>query len=416
LDGYTTSARYPYSENADNEELSADSGLRHTYNYVRNSVKATVDAYDGTVTFYVTDPTDPIINAWAKAFPDLFTPGDEVPIELAEHFRYPEDLFRVQTNMYGQYHVDDPNQFFQRDQFWSVAQEPPQTVEPGSGQVTTSSTANGITTTSTRSARFNPYYTLLHLPDSAEPQFSLVRPFVPFSENDERKNLIALMAVSSDPGTYGQLKVLNIQSPEQVDGPALIDSEIKRKYAADFTLESQTGSKVRLGTLQAIPIGESVLWVRPWYVQAQQTPIPQLNYVVVAFGDEVFRARTLEAALKLAFPDSELDLSTTIGPITPVGPTAGSGEDNGEEPPATDNGTDQPTEPSGSETVESLLTDANRLYQEATEALEAGDLGTYQAKIDEAFSLVERAESLSGVNGTTEDSTPDSSPDTTDST
>ena len=118
--------------------------------------------------------------------------------------------------------------------------------------------------------------------------------------------------------------MLNIESDEQVDGPALVDSEIKRKYAADFTLESQTGSKVRLGTLQAIPIGDSVLWVRPWYVQAQQTPIPQLNYVVVAFGDEVFRARTLEAALKLAFPESQLDdLSTTVGPLTPVGPVAG---------------------------------------------------------------------------------------------
>ena len=413
LDGYTTSSRYPYSENADNEELSAESGLRHTYNYVRNSVKAIVDAYDGTVTFYVTDPTDPVINAWAKAFPDLFTPDDEVPVELAQHFRYPEDLFRVQTNMYGRYHVDDPNQFFQRDQFWSVAQEPPQTVEPGSGQVTTSSTANGITTTSTRSARFNPYYTLLHVPGDEDPQFSLVRPFVPFSENDERKNLIALMAVSSEPGTYGQLRVLNIESDEQVDGPALVDSEIKRKYAADFTLESQTGSKVRLGTLQAIPIGESVLWVRPWYVQAQQTPIPQLNYVVVAFGDQVVRARTLEGALKLAFPESRLDLSTTVGPLTPV---AG-GEDG--EAPATENGSEEPTEPSesdGSETVEELLAQANDLYAEATAALEAADLAEYQDKINQAFELVARAEAMSGVNGATEDTPPDSSPDTTAST
>jgi uncharacterized membrane protein (UPF0182 family) len=416
LDGYTTSARYPYSENADNEELSADSGLRHTYNYVRNSVKATIDAYDGTVTFYITDPTDPVINAWSKAFPDLFTPGEEVPIELANHFRYPEDLFRVQTNMYGRYHVDDPNQFFQRDQFWSVAQEPPQTVEPGSGQVTTSSTANGITTTSTRSARFNPYYTLLHVPDVEDPQFSLVRPFVPFSENDERKNLIALMAVSSDPGTYGQLRVLNIQSSEQVDGPALIDSEIKRKYAADFTLESQTGSKVRLGTLQAIPIGESVLWVRPWYVQAQQTPIPQLNYVLVAYGDQIVRARTLEAALKVAFPESQIDFSTTVGPLTPVGPVTGVGEDNGESPPATDNGAEQPPQTGGSESVEELLVQANQLYADAQAALENADLATYQEKINQAFELVAQAEQLSGVSGTTEDTSPDTAPDTTAST
>ena len=417
LDGYTTSSRYPYSENADNDELSADSGLRHTYNYVRNSVKAVVDAYDGTVTFYINDPTDPVINAWAKAFPDLFTPRDEVPAELESHFRYPEDLFRVQTNMYGRYHVDDPNQFFQRDQFWSVAQEPPQTVEPGSGQVTTSSTANGITTTSTRSARFNPYYTLLHLPGVDEPQFSLVRPFVPFSENDERKNLIALMAVSSDPGTYGQLRVLDVQSNEQVDGPALVDSEIKRKYAADFTLESQTGSKVRLGTLQAIPIGDSVLWVRPWYVQAEQTPIPQLNYVVVSYGDQVFRARTLEGALTLAFPESQVDFSTTVGPLTPLGPAAGSGEDDGEAaPPATDNSSEQPPGTGGPESVGELLAQANTLYAEAQTALEDGDLGTYQTKINEAFALVEQAEQLSGVTGATEDTAPDTSPDTTAST
>jgi uncharacterized membrane protein (UPF0182 family) len=379
-------------------------------------VKATIDAYDGTVTFYITDPTDPVINAWSKAFPDLFTPGEEVPIELANHFRYPEDLFRVQTNMYGRYHVDDPNQFFQRDQFWSVAQEPPQTVEPGSGQVTTSSTANGITTTSTRSARFNPYYTLLHVPDVEDPQFSLVRPFVPFSENDERKNLIALMAVSSDPGTYGQLRVLNIQSSEQVDGPALIDSEIKRKYAADFTLESQTGSKVRLGTLQAIPIGESVLWVRPWYVQAQQTPIPQLNYVLVAYGDQIVRARTLEAALKVAFPESQIDFSTTVGPLTPVGPVTGVGEDNGESPPATDNGAEQPPQTGGSESVEELLVQANQLYADAQAALENADLATYQEKINQAFELVAQAEQLSGVSGTTEDTSPDTAPDTTAST
>ena len=157
-----------------------------------------------------------------------------------------------------------------------------------------------------------------------------------------------------------------------------------------------------------------MLWVRPWYVQAQQTPIPQLNYVVVAFGDQMVRARTLEAALKLAFPESQLDLSTTVGPLTPV---AG-GEDNGEAP-ATDNGAEEPTEPigsDGSETVEELLAEANVLYAQANAALADADLATYQAKINEAFALVTRAEELSGVNGVTEDSSPDTSPDTTDST
>jgi uncharacterized protein len=417
IDGYTTSSRYPYSENANNDELAADSGLRHTYNYVRNSVKATVDAYDGTVTFYVVDPTDPIVTAWSKAFPGLFTPDEKVPPELRAHFRYPEDLFRVQTNMYGRYHVDDPNQFFQRDQFWSVAQEPPQTVDPGSAQVTTSSTSNGITTTSTRSARFNPYYTLLHIPGQEIPttEFSLVRPFVPFSENDERKNLISLMSVSSDPGTYGQLRVLNIKSPEQIDGPALVDSVIKRKYAADFTLESQTGSKVRLGTLQAIPIGDSILWVRPWYVQAEQTPIPQLSFVVLAYGDQVVRARTLEGALKLAFPDATVDFTTTVGPLTPLGgteagqtPPTGSGETGSGSPSTGSGSTGSTTPPAQAETVQELLDQANQLYDAAKAALKADppDFATYDANIAKAFQLVAQAEQLAG-------GTPPSPTDTT---
>jgi uncharacterized membrane protein (UPF0182 family) len=306
--------------------------------------------------------------------------------------------------MYARYHVDDPNQFFQRDQFWSVAQEPPQTVDPGSAQVTTSSTANGITTTSTRSARFNPYYTLLHVPGQAAPEFSLVRPFVPFSENDERKNLISLMSVSSDPATYGQLRVLNIKSPQQIDGPALVDSVIKRKYAADFTLESQTGSKVRLGTLQAIPIGDSILWVRPWYVQAEQTPIPQLSFVVLAYGDQVVRARTLEGALKLAFPSATVDFTTTVGPLTPLGgtesgqaPEAGNGSGTGA--PSTGSGsTGSTTPPAQAETVQELLDQANKLYDAAKAALKADppDFATYDANITKAFQLVAQAEQLAG--------------------
>jgi len=416
LDGYTTSSRYPYSENADNSQLAPDSGLRHTFNYVRNSVKATVDAYDGTVTFYVVDPSDPIVIAWQKAFPSLFTPREQIPIELAAHFRYPEDLFRVQTNMYARYHVDDPQQFFQRDQFWSVAQEPPQTVDPAAAQVTTSSTNNGITTTTTRAARFSPYYTLLNIPGQAQPEFSLVRPFVPFSETDERKNLIALMTVSSDPADYGKLRVLNIKSPDQIDGPALVDSNIKRKYAADFTLQSQTGSKVRLGDLQAIPIGQSILWVRPWYVQAEQTPTPQLTYVVVAYGDNIFRARTLEGALKLAFPDANITFSTTVGPITSIGPTTEA--PNGDGGTSTGGGTTTTTPTTGAPAdVTQLLNQANQLYQEARDALSAGDLGAYQSKIEAAFKLVQQAEQQAGgaVSGAPP-ATDTSGPPTSDST
>ena len=230
-----------------------------------------------------------------------------------------------------------------------------------------------------------------------------MRPFVPFSENDERKNLISLMSVSSDPATYGQLRVLNIKSQEQIDGPALVDSVIKRKYAADFTLESQTGSKVRLGTLQAIPIGDSILWVRPWYVQAEQTPIPQLSFVVLAYGDQVVRARTLEGALKLAFPDANVDFTTTVGPLTPLGtdtgqtPATGSGS-TGTGSPSTGSGSTSTTPPAHGATVQDLLDQANQLYDAAKAALKADppDFATYDANIAKAFQLVTQAEQLAG--------------------
>jgi uncharacterized membrane protein (UPF0182 family) len=156
--------------------------------------------------------------------------------------------------------------------------------------------------------------------------------------------------------------------------------------------------------------------VRPWYVQAEQTPIPQLNYVVVSYGDQVFRARTLEGALTLAFPEAQVDFSTTVGPLTPLGPAAGAGEDGEAAPPATDNSSEQPPGTGGPESVGELLAQANTLYAEAQTALEDGDLGTYQTKINEAFALVQQAEQLSGVTGTTEDTAPDTSPDTTAST
>ena len=405
LDGYTTSSRYPYAENADNSQIAEGSGLNHTFNYVRNSVKATVDAYDGTVKFYVTDPTDPIIQAWSKAFPSLFTAQDQIPPDLASHFRYPEDLFRVQTNMYAKYHVNDPTQFFQRDQFWSVAQAPPQTVDPGSATITTSSTNNGITTTTTTAQRFNPYYTMLQLPGDTAPEFSLVRPFVPFSETDERKNLIALMSVSSDPGSYGKLRVLTVKAPEQIDGPALVDSGIKGKYAADFTLQSQTGSKVRLGDLQAIPIGNSILWVRPWFVQAEQTPVPQLAYVTLAYGDNIVRDRTLEGALKLAFPNSKIDFSSVVGPLTATPPGGGTATNPGSSsnpststPSTTPSGGSSTTAPATNQSVAALLAQANELYVEANAALKSTppDFATYNDKITKAFQLVSQAEAKAG--------------------
>jgi len=217
IDAFTTTSRYPYAQQANTDNLTYGSGLKHSFNYVRNSVKAVVDAYDGSVTLYVVDSKDPIVNAWSASFPGLFTSGDEVPDALRAHFRYPEDLFRVQTNLYGRYQFTDTDQFFNRDSAWSVAQaaqrEPEVAVTAGDATAIgdLNSEANTGDVADANVARFEPYYTLFHTPDSVGSKvpasFSLIRPFVPFSSDDTRKELRALMVVSSDPVTYGQMTV-----------------------------------------------------------------------------------------------------------------------------------------------------------------------------------------------------------------
>nr|MBA3304057.1 UPF0182 family protein [Acidimicrobiia bacterium] len=196
LDAYTTSDRYPYAEDANVTGLSGGSGLGGGFNYVRNSVKAVVDAYEGTTTFYVVDDTDPLIAAYVEAFPDLFTPGDEVPDELRAHFRYPEDLFRVQTNMWGRYHISDPEGFYDQNDAWNVSPDP-QTA--GIEQTGTQSTnAQGEPVGLRRAARIDPYYQLLQLPGDEGEEFVIVRPFVPASGDDSQGRLTAFMVARSD--------------------------------------------------------------------------------------------------------------------------------------------------------------------------------------------------------------------------
>ncbi|MEY3166654.1 MAG: hypothetical protein RLZZ343_457, partial [Actinomycetota bacterium] len=235
IDAFTTTSRYPYAQQANTDNLTYGSGLKHSFNYVRNSVKAVVDAYDGSVTLYVVDSQDPIVNAWSASFPGLFTSGDEVPDALRAHFRYPEDLFRVQTNLYGRYQFTDTDQFFNRDSAWSVAQaaqrEPEVAVTAGDATAIgdINSEANTGDVADANVARFEPYYTLFHTPDSVGSKvpasFSLIRPFVPFSSDDTRKELRALMVVSSDPETYGQLTVYKY-SGVLPSGPATVSAEL----------------------------------------------------------------------------------------------------------------------------------------------------------------------------------------------
>jgi uncharacterized protein len=397
VDAYTTTDRYPNAERADTRQLPAQSGLRHSFNYVRNSVKATVDAYDGTVRLYVVDPSDPIVAAWQKTFPSLFSSADEVPESIRTHFRYPEDLFRVQTNAYGRYQLLDAEAFYSQQLAWSVAQDAPSrqadaiaATTPG---VTTTVPASGRVNDSD-SARFDPYYTIFHAPvEGAEPEFVLFRPFVPFSRNDERKQLQAYMTASSDPATYGKLTAYVLPEPLP-DGPLTVASNINQRFSRELTLIDQAGSEVRFGDLQIVPVGAGLIYVRPWFVQAVSSPIPVLDSVSVTYSGRSEVGTSLSDAIGKLFA-VDVDLGDRQQDPDGSGGT-----------PTPDPG-DPGTEPV---TVEELLADAERLFDEAQAAKLAFDSKTYEEKIEQAYERVRQAAELATGGDVTIDSTAPEAP------
>jgi uncharacterized membrane protein (UPF0182 family) len=399
IDGFTTSDQYPYSQRADTDQLPPGSGLDHRFNYVRNSVKAVVDAYNGDVTFYVVDSSDPLIHAWSKAFPKLFTPGDRAPADLKAHFRYPDDLFRVQTNVWGRYHIQNPGDFYQRSDAWNVAQNPPKEQESRSVPVANSVVA-GAVLPSTKETRVPPYYTLMVQPGSSQLQFISLRSFVPFSEGDELKTLSAFMTASSDPNDYGKLRVYRLNNPLP-PGPSLADSQMKSQFAQQLTLIDQAGSRVTFGDEQIIPIGNNLMYIRTWYVQSTgPTAVPVLRQVSLTYGQSSYLGTSLEDVLQQAFGVS-LNLGTVLGGGN-VTPPAGS-EDGGAAttttvPPTSTTAPPASTSPSttaaGNPNVEQLLAQANQAYADAQSALKNGDLGTYQTKINEAYQLAAQAASI----------------------
>ncbi len=387
LDAYTTTSRYPYSQSATTSDLPASADLRSNFNYVRNSVKAVVDAYDGEVTFYVVDDEDPIVNAYRDAFPELFTDGSEVPEGLAEHFRYPEDLFRVQTNMWGPYHVDEPDDFLNENDEWDVAQSPGNEVAPASQAI---DPTTGLPLGPARAQRFEPYYQLLRLPGEDEQQFVMLRPFVPASTDDSGRLLTAFMTASSDPESYGELRSYVMPRSDLPDGPVLIGGTISANPAvAELqTLLGQEGSDLQYGNLLLVPIDESLLYVRPLYVAATSNPVPELERVILVYNGEVAVAETLQEGLVEIFgdaPETLEDDPEPDGEDEPLTPPE-DGEPAPEPDPPVDPGTD----------VSALLAAAATAFDEAQAALESGDLGLYQEKVSEAAAFVERAQAAAG--------------------
>ena len=324
IDGYTTTNRYPYAQRAPVRELPSQSGLRSGFNYVRNSVKAVVDAFDGSVTFYVADTDDPIIRAYEGAFGSLFLPISEMPVELVEHLRYAEDLFRIQTELWGAYHVDDTENFYQRASEWAVSQDPGRTGEGARDLVLVDEQGIRI---GTRDMRMAPYRTMLDLPGGDETEFVILRAFVPRDEQDARKELAAYIVGRSDDEHYGEL-VLYRPPTSNFDGPALSEERIRNdeEVATLQTLLSQRGSTVLFGELLLVPIENSVLYVRPLYVQAEgDNTVPELERVIVAVGEAVVMADSLQEALEVL---TDTDLSGIFGEST--GASTPSGNNTGD--------------------------------------------------------------------------------------
>jgi uncharacterized membrane protein (UPF0182 family) len=374
-DAFTTTNNYPYSQKASTERVSADSGLSSSFNYVRNSVKVVTDAYNGSLTFYVMDNKDPIIRAYEKAFPKLFTDGSQMSAELRSHLRYPEDLFRVQTNEFGLYHITSPAEFYNKSDAWDISQDPGSGQVGSSGTITQTTNAQGLVTSS-REGRMNPYYLLMRLPAEQQESFLILQPFVPFSQNDTRKDLAAFMVAKSDPNDYGKLEAFVMPSDQHVDGPALADAKINQatEISSQITLLNTAGSKVLLGNMLVIPIQQSLLYIRPLYVQAVNTPQPQFKRAIVVYGDKAVMRNTLKESLDAIFGAAPPTLEN-------VTPTPGGGPAPG---------------PAPAPNVKALLDQAAQAFTDAQAALTRGDLNGYQTSVNKGADLVRQAQQASG--------------------
>ena len=435
VDGYTSTSHYPYAQRVgDSVQLTPSSGISRDANYIRNSVKAVVDAYAGAVDFYVVDPDDPIVQAWQGAFGDLFSPKEDMPPELADHLRYPEDLFRVQTDVYSKYRLA-PADFFQREGAWSVAQAPSVDPSDDGGTVPTPAGDRGRAGAGPgRGRRHGALRAVLHdvpLDDRRRPgppttkgrkrtrrrrrrptqedaagattehEFVLLRPYVPFSSNDLRTELSAYMTASSDADTYGRLVAYVVNSPPTIEGPRTVANQIDSAPAVTRQISDQTagntGNQVRFGDLQLVPIADGLLYVRPMYASVQQSSgnsVTEYRFITVAHDGRAAIGASLGEALGNLFPGFEGDLGDRVGAAA-AAPTSRRR---------------RPSRPwtRPSRRRPSCWPPPTTCSPKPTTPSPPATSGEYQSKIDEAQALVQQALDLLQV-----DTTPTSAPPTT---
>jgi uncharacterized membrane protein (UPF0182 family) len=273
-----------------------------TFNYLRNSVKIVENAYDGRMTFYVADPSDPLIQAWQKVFPTLFRPLSELPAGLRSHLRVPEELFNVQTRVFARYHVTDPLTFFQGDDLWTVPQNP--TVETGQ-------------------LPLEAYYVYMRMPGEDNAEFLLLQPMVPAT----RPNMIAWIAARNDGPEYGNVRVYRFPRDTSIFGPVQIEARIDQdpQISSQVTLWDQAGSDVVRGNLIVVPVQNSIIYLEPIYLQSTGSAIPEFTKIVVASPTKVVWGDTLEEALTLL-------LAGGPGPTPTPAPTPGPSPSPGTSP------------------------------------------------------------------------------------
>jgi len=387
VDAYTTTSNYPYAQTRNGLNLAGRSGLRTNFNYVRNSVKATIDAYDGSVTLYVVDETDPIIGVWQKVFPELLRPFDEMPAGLVDNLRYPEDIFTVQTNMWAKYHidVDETADLLEGSDEWAVAQDPGGVLGAGETSVTDS---QGVESRS--ETRVDPYYSLLRLPDDTKQEYVIFRSFVPFSADDQRKELQSFMVGVSEVGDadYGRLvsyEIANRGGDNEAPGPGLVASQItsQEEVSRQISLLNarDEGSSVEFGDLIVVPIENSLIYVRPMYVIATGTKQPNLEWVIVSHADNVVMCHSLADSVRALFGVRVRGLQPGDDDPTCVGDVAFNRLTGG----TTESG--EPLTIGDGPAAEEAL----KLLDQAGEALEDGDLGRYQQLVDAARDVLSTA-------------------------
>ena len=347
IDMYTISDKYPYAQPADTSRINENSGLPINFNYLRNSVKAVVNAYDGTMSFYIVDENDPLMLAYKDIFPDLFSSKNDMSKELLNHIRYPEDLFTIQSDMYRDYHMTDPRVFYADEDPWVIP--------------TDSSTTPRVATLRGEFIEIGfkpmlPYYLLMSLPGESDLSYLIFQPFNP----ENRPNMQSFLVADADPENYGQLIDFRLPKGEFVDGPSQVATRINQDpdISQIFTLLDQQGSSVIKGNLFVVPINQSIIYYQPIYLQGEQNPLPEFKFVVVVFQDRIIMRETLSEAIDSIFGvdfESEIDNQT-----------------EGESPL-------------------DLLSKATKAYEQAEIELKNGNLGKYQELINQAQDYVNLA-------------------------